>query len=153
MSEPVIELGDRMNWDLAGRFNLTARLIDGGDKFIPIPPVSTVAPSNIIAAGGSSAEAPAHWTLAAWISPSLLVSPSSTSNLVSVMSLPRYAVPLNRFAFIHFPKYEPQPYLCYITIPPWLKQLSLEVWYYSGPQSTLEDDALARIEAKVDTLQ
>lgn len=149
MSQPVLELGSSLNWNVLIQQTYVAKQVSE-QNFIPLPPVSIQSPSNIIAAGGRNPKSSVRWQLAAWLHPCLSITPSSTSAFVSLTQLGRYAVPLDRLALIHFPHYEPTPYLLYITFPRWHQELLLEVWYYDGPDSTTVEASLARIESKLD---
>jgi len=140
-----------LNWDLLHRQLYTAnRRASGG--FDPLPPVSLTTSANIIAAGAKNSQGYANWQLGAWLFPCLLVSPSSQSEFVALMQTSRIAVPLNRLALIQMPQYIPRPYLLYFQIPKWHQELLLEVWSYSGPESTTVEESLHRIETKIDAL-
>lgn len=148
MSQPILELGDRLNWNVLVQQTYVATQVSE-KNFIPLPPVSVQSTSNIIAAGGRNPKSSVRWQLAAWLHPCLSITPSSTSQFVSLTQLGRHAVPLDRLGLIHFPHYEPIPYLLYITFPRWHQELSLEVWSYDGPESTTTEASLARIESQL----
>jgi len=152
MSQPILQLDDSLNWDLLHRqlYVANARASGGYDA---IPPVILTTNSNIICAGTKNTSAPTHWKLGAWLYPCLQVSPSSTSELLGLMEPEdRFAVPLNRLRLVRMPQYLPKPYLLDFRIPYWHRELLLEVWNYSGLESTTVEDALARIETKVDAI-
>lgn len=148
MSQPILELGDRLNWNLVLNNSYSAHRVSD-TNFVPLNPVSARSDSNILAAGGRNPKSSRNWNLAAWLHPCLSTSPSSTSDFVSLMQIGRFAVPLDRLALIHFPKYQPTPYLLYITFPKWHEQMDLEIWSYDGPESTSVEESLVRIESKL----
>lgn len=158
MTQPLLKLDDRFNWDLLLRQTYTATRRETGG-FNRIPPVSLTTESNILLAGSRNTKGSPNWYTGAYLNPCLLASPSSTTEFVSLMQFGGYRVPLSRLALFQMPKYLPVPYLLYFTIPRWHEELFLEVWEYIGPETTTVEQALlelpqiqdlARIEAKID---
>lgn len=151
MSQPILDLGNILNWDLLHRQKYLAQATPSGG-FIPLSRVNVICSSNIIAAGAINTKGKRHWTLGAWLYPALLISPSDSSDFTAAMDFERYAVPLGRLKLIQMPKYQPQPYLLEFQIPRWHEELYLEVWYYSGEESTTVEEALKDTNTKLDTL-
>ncbi|MBE9191405.1 hypothetical protein IQ230_13825 [Gloeocapsopsis crepidinum LEGE 06123] len=141
-----------LNWDpvLRRTYNAQPATADG-DQFIPIPPITTVVDSSIIMIGAKNSLAKPSWYLAGSVSSQLLITPSSTTEFVSVVENSRKRIGLNRLNLFRFNNYNTSQVLIEINLARWHKQMYLEVWKYSGSIGDLEA-GLARIESKIDTL-
>ena len=84
---------------------------------------------------------------------SVLASPDAFYNFPAGMTIFEKRIPLNQPTLLHFPRYEPLPYLITFTIPYWLKELYIEGWQYSGEESDSITRALTEINQKIDGLQ
>lgn len=152
MSQPILELDNRQNWDLLKRQTYQATNQEVNGSFDPIPAFTVTCPSNIIAVGAKNTYARPSWQLGSWLFPCLFIAPSSFSEFVNLMQTNRYAVPLNRLALFQMPEYLPKPYLLYFQPPKWHRELLIEVWYYSGVETTTVEQKLDEIETKLNTL-
>ena len=141
-----------LNWDpvLRRTYNAQPATVDG-DQFIPIPPITTVVDSSIIMIGAKNSLAKPSWYLAGSVSAQLLITPSSTTEFVSVVENSRKRIGLNRLNLFRFNAYNTSQVLIEINLARWHKQMYLEVWKYSGPIGDLEA-GLTRIEGKIDNL-
>jgi hypothetical protein len=152
VSKPLLELNNIQNWDLIKRETYSAANQETNGSFDPIPSFSVTCPSNIIAVGTKNPYAKPSWQLGTWLFPCLFVAPSSFSEFVALMQTNRYAVPLDRLALFQMPDYLPKPYLLYFQPPKWHRELLIEVWYYSGIESTSIEQKLDDIDNKLNTL-
>ncbi|MBD1939092.1 hypothetical protein [Microcoleus sp. FACHB-68] len=153
MSQPIFNFDNNLNWDLVSRQTRAASVSISEPNYNYIEPVNFQIDSNILAIGILPYEAKDHWQLGGRLSVRLLATPSFTSDFASLMEI--YNKPFLRLRMmniIEFPKYEPVPYACQLTFPFWLKSVYLEIWKYSGIQSTTVESSLARIELKLDQM-
>lgn len=133
-----LDVGNSLNWDLALRNTYLAKTSALSTKsrfspYLPIPAITLVLDSYILAIGAKSSMAKSHWYLAANVTPRLLFSPSSTSDFISaVQSDQQQKIPLNQLTLVRFTDFGLTPYLLEIKIPPWHREMYLEVWKYSG---------------------
>ena len=127
-------ISDRLNWDLVGRANyITAASATNPDTHVPIPTQQMICDRPIILVGCNSVSALPHWRLGCWISQRLIFTVSNTSEyLPLIKTRSSFPCELNTLSLISFPDYQISPYLLLIDIPRWLKDLSVEVWKYSG---------------------
>lgn len=111
-----------------------------------IPIVSRVVDSNILKVGCRCPQAKPTWRLGFTISASLLTSPSlETSEFVAAASFFEQRITIGRLTFLHFPRYQPLPYLLTFDIPHWHQEIYLEGWKYLGPYTDSITEFLARL--------
>lgn len=141
-----------LNWDPVFRRTYTAQPATAdGEQFFPIPPISAFVDSPILIIGARNDFAKPTWYFAGSVSCRLLITPSSTSEFLSVVENSRRKIGLNRLNLLRFNDYGTSQYLIEINLARWHKQMYLEIWKYSGSMGDLEA-GLARIETKIDNL-
>ena len=130
-----MNFGNSLNWDLVLKRSYFAQVISNEPKeFLPIPSITVSVDSFTLLIGASSNSSKPTWRLAAFVSPRLLFSPSSTSEyLAAVQSERAQAVLLNRLNLIQFTDFGLSPYLVEISIPRWYRDIELEIWKYTSP--------------------
>lgn len=130
----LMDFANNLNWDLVLRRNYVAASTPNEPQgFLPIPPITVSVDRFTLLIGASSNSAKPTWRLAAFVSPRLLFSPSSTSEyLAAVQSEKSQAVLRERLNLIQFTDFGLSPYLLEISIPRWYREIDLEIWKYTG---------------------
>ena len=146
MFDPILDLTNRIHWDGVMRETFS---IAPEPKKNRIPPFGRVVNSNILLVGCRSSLAKPTWNFGLEVAVSLLASPDTFSEFTAGMALFDRRVPLNRPTLIYFPNFEPKPYLATFSIPYWHKEMYIEVWQYSGPQSSDIKQMLGQIWTEV----
>lgn len=156
-----MDFGNNLNWDLVLRRSYFAQTTPNEVKgFLPIPSISILVDRHILTIGASSTKAKPNWYLAAYVTPKLLFSPSSTSEFVAaVQTQERRRIKLNTLNLVQFTNFGLSPYLLEISIPYWHQEMNLEIWKYQGDESTKPSNELIadlksdieRIELKLDS--
>ena len=150
MEKPVLDLTENLNWDLLRRATyqgIKSQIHTSG--YTPIPEIALLLPSSIALVGCKSEGALPWWWLGCRASVSLQISPSSTSEYFGIVEIYRKNCRLNNLTLLRFPEYQPKPYVLALSVPKWLSNLSIEVWYYSGSNSDSYQQSLDRIESKL----
>lgn len=158
--QPLIELTDNLNWNLAARYDLTAQVNSDGNIIEPIGRQVIMVPSTTFLFACRNGNARSYWWLGCWISfCSPNINPGATATIDTDVELGRGKVGLNRTTLFRFPDFGIPNYLIYVTIPHWHSAMLLEVWWYdsdrSDPLTELVKDVGAdvlRVETKVDSL-
>lgn len=158
-----MDFGNNLNWDLVLRTTYIAELNPAYPRgLVPIPTKVILVDRYTLIIGTKSTKAKPTWHLGAYVSPRLLFSPSSTSEFVAaVKSQQRQFIELNKLTLVQFTDFGVGAYLLEVNIPPWIEELSIEVWKYQGvenakPLPELIQDVkvdLGRIESKVDAIE
>uniref|UniRef100_A0A832M335 Uncharacterized protein n=1 Tax=Oscillatoriales cyanobacterium SpSt-402 TaxID=2282168 RepID=A0A832M335_9CYAN len=132
MSRNFPDLTSSLEWNLVGRDTLLATIPEFGD-IIPIPRKSYfIENSHVLMIGCRSNSAPSRWYTAGWAEQVLPVSPSFTSDFVAAAQATSQRLRLGIQNLVVFPKYVPS-YILQISFPRWMRDISLEVWQYDGP--------------------
>lgn len=152
MSDPILELGDKLHWDLVRRQKYVAQTVTVGDdiRYLPIPDISFALSSYVLMLGTKSSKAKVHWKLGCWVNMKLLISPSSQSDYVAAVQVYRQFCSLGGLTLLQLPHYQPLPYLLVLSVPRWHQEIEIELWQYSGPDSNTDTESLKRIELKLD---
>lgn len=155
-----MDFGNNLNWDLVLRQTYFSEPNPAYPKgYIPIPPKLIQVDRYTLAIGTSSTKAKSNWHVGAFVVPRLPFSVSSTSAFVGlVRSDKSQAVFLNQLTLVQFKDFGFNPYALEISIPVWIRELSIEIWKYQGdddarPLQELVADIktdLERIELKLD---
>ena len=146
MFDPILELSNRLHWDGVMRETFS---IAPEPRTNRIPPPSRLVNSNILLVGCRSSLAKPNWKFGLEVAISLLASPDTFSEFPAGMALFDQKISLNRPTLVYIPNYEPKPYLATFSIPYWHKEMYVEVWQYSGPQSSDIKDTLGQILSEV----
>jgi len=133
-----MDFANNLNWDLVLRQTYFSQLNPAYPKgFIPIPSKLIQVDRYTIAIGTSSAQAKPTWRVGAFVVPRLSFSVSSTSVYPRlVRSDKSQNVYLNQLTLLQFKDFGLTPYALEISFPPWMRELSIEIWKYQG-----DDDA------------
>jgi|ERR671933_1828864 hypothetical protein len=148
MEKPVLDFGENLNWDLLRRGTYQGIQTDS-NGYKPIPEIALLLPSPIALVGCKSDMALPWWWLGCRASVLLRISPSSTSEYMGLVEIYRQNCRLNNLTLLRFPEYQPKPYVLSLSVPKWLSNLSIEVWYYSGIISDSYQQSLDRIESRL----
>ncbi|HEY9672238.1 MAG TPA: hypothetical protein V6D11_12390 [Waterburya sp.] len=150
MEKPILDFGDNLNWDLLRRATYQGIKSDiHRSGYAPIPEIALLLPSSIALVGCKSDGALPWWWLGCRASVSLRISPSSTSEYTALVEIYRKNCRLDNLTLLRFPEYQPQPYVLALSVPKWISNLSIEVWYYSGIISDQYQQSLDRIESRL----
>jgi len=149
MFHPILDIGNKLNWDPVVRNGWEA-LPDGNNGTIPIPDKSFLTSAHLFMIACSNPDALSHWKAGCFASQLMLASPTTyqAQFLDLVEGEHRTFIPLNRWKLVRFPDYGLNPYLINISIPRWHKKIYLEIWSYSGVNSDSIEAALEQIQAK-----
>lgn len=159
--QPLLELTQSINWDLAYRNSLAAPVDSQGAAIAPISPVVVTIPSHAAVLIAINNNAAAHWFLAAWVSirsPRIYL--GSTAALNEEVEILRMKLPLRTPTLIRIPNLGIPPYNLYLTFPYWHTTMLLEAWWFNNSRtadpttealSEVQSDIL-RIEGKIDQL-
>lgn len=153
------DIGNKSNWRKVLSSTYYAQVSQSDSKsFIPIPSIIATVNSYTLLIGAQSMQAKSHWYLAGHACPRLLFTPSSDSDFLSlVQSSSGTKIGLNRLNLISFSNYELLPYILEISIAKWHKDISIEIWEYTGVVPNAIDELveiksdLDRIETKIDS--
>lgn len=119
-------------WNLVGRANLQATIPDAGE-IIPIPSRSfLIQNSNVLMIGLRSQTASPRWYTAGWAQQILPILPGYTSDYVAAVQSDSQRLKLGILNLVVFPKFVDN-YLVQVSFPRWMRDISLEVWRYDGP--------------------
>ncbi len=146
MFDPILELTNRIHWDGVMRETFSIAPEPRTNRILPF---GRMVNSNILLVGCRSSLAKPNWVFGLQVTVSLLAVPDAFSEFPAGMALFDKRIPLNRPTLVHFPRYEPLPYLATFSIPYWHKEMYVEVWQYSGPQSSDIKDTLGQILSEV----
>ena len=146
MFHPILDVGNKLNWDSVIRQKYWATAL-AGDTFAPIPDKTFLVSGNLFLIGCKNDDAKPKWFLGCRASQLLLASPTTYQPefLDLVQTDTPIPIPLNRWRLVRFTNYGLTPYLLNISIASWHRQLYLEIWQYSGVDSD-------SVEAKLDAL-
>jgi hypothetical protein len=141
MFEPILELTSPLVWNVAFRQDLQSVNEE------PIPRKSFLCPSNLLLIGCSSILAKPNWWLGCRLSINLMLgSVDSTSTFTGVTEIYRANIGLRQLKLLHWRAYQPRPYNVLLYIPVWLKQLSVEAYWYDGTESSSYEELLKGID-------
>lgn len=144
--DPILELTNRIHWDGVIRETFS---IAPEPRRNRIPPASRVVNSNFLLVGCKSSLAKPNWNFGMEVAVSLLASPDTFSEFPAGMAILEKRIVLNRPTLVPFPRYQPQPYLLTFSFPYWHKEMYVEAWQYSGPQSSTVEETLGEILMEV----
>lgn len=132
MSRSFPGLDESNEWNLVGRDTLYATIPDAGE-IIPIRSRNwLIQNSNVLMIGLRSATASSHWYTGGWVQQLLPILPSYTSTYVAAVQSASQRLRLGILNLVVFPKYI-DTYLIEINFPRWMRDISIEVWRYDGP--------------------
>lgn len=121
---------DRLNWDLKLRETYQTTVYN--QRFFEFPAIFVQLNNHVAQFGFSNPTAKKSWRLGGTVFQVLEANPSSTSILPSnPIGYFQYCT-CNKLNLIKFPDYGILPFFVQIQIPFWHKQMSVEVWEYSG---------------------
>lgn len=145
MLKPILELTGSTSWNIAYKRDLFADADENQPKgFRPIPRQNFLCQSNLMLIGVSSNAAKSTWYTGAYIEVNLLLgSVDSESAYPGVTQILNARIGLRRLTLLHWYEYEPKPYAILLNVPRWISQLSVEAYWYDGPQS---DNYLQQLE-------
>lgn len=152
MGQPILDLGNSINWDLVVRQNYTAKVLTE-TTFEAIPDKSFVLESRFLMVGVKCSKARNTWWLGARLSMRLLTLPSTTSNFPAAVEAFKKNCRLDALTLVELPAWGVNPYLLVVTFPWWFEDAYLEIWKYSGPDTTTDSESLKRIEEKLNSRQ
>lgn len=141
----LLDLNNRDSWSKVYSKSFTASAIPGTNKFTPISPLrlTHTFDKHILAIGASSFQTRPTWRTGFWL--------SMYVDVPSIGKAEGYnkSIPLG-LSIVIFPVLSPT-YNLIITIPKWHKEMTVEIWQYTGSVEDIKSD-LDRIEQKIDTL-
>lgn len=127
----MLQLDDPNLWSLALSENWTAAPGPKPEEWVPIPETSVSLSSTTLLIGTGSVSAPAWAWLGCRIS-ARFNADTGASNFLSPVEVARRRVPLRRRSLIQLPDVQPRPYTLVVSVPFWLRDLSIEIWEYVG---------------------
>src|SRR6476469_5415737 len=136
MFHPILEIGDKLNWDPVVRDGWQQGEGAGGTP-LPIPDKSFLVDRFLFLIGCQNLDAKPNWIRGCFVSQLLLTSPTTYQPqfIDLVETEKRVFIPLNRWKLVRFTDYGVNPYLLNISIPKYHKKFYLEIWKYSGVDS------------------
>jgi hypothetical protein len=152
MSQPILDLSNSLNWDLVVRQTYQVKWLSE-TTFEALPDQSFTLDSRLLMVGVKCSKAQNTWWLGARLSMRLPVLPSSTSQFPASVEACRKRCRLDSLTLIDFPVLGVSPYILNVEFPYWFEDASLEIWKYSGPDTTTDSEALSRIEEKLNNRQ
>ena len=159
MGEPILELGNPLNWEQIYDETFTAQGLPNG-AFYPLDPVimPVLLTSPILALAASSTDARANWRLGYWARQ--YIAPAGVG--FGALETSTEKAFLNRTTIARFHLWAPQ-YQLRLAFPYWVRSMSVGIWQYTGPvgdsteafiqeQIELTRVDLLRLETKIDLL-
>jgi hypothetical protein len=144
MIDPVLDLGNNLNWNLALKTDLNAVPTGVADEFYSMPPRFFGSPSNIVLIGAKSNTAKPNWRLAARVQVRANIGNfDSTSEFPGLVTVYNTNLLLSELKLLHWRKYQSDNYTVRLNFPYWLSHVYVEAYWYDGPQS---DNHLALLE-------
>lgn len=129
--EPLNELTQSINWNLAFKGSYNAGLNEWGGIVTPIGKISFNINGHALTVGMVNGTAKANWRLAAWCSicaPN--INTGSTTVVTDDVEILRTSVLLGKRHLIKIPYYGIQPYKIILDIPRWHEAMLIEAWWY-----------------------
>lgn len=80
----------------------------------------------------TATEGAARWFRGGWASMVLFQTPSSATDLVSLVQVASRPLRLGMFTLVVFPKVGDLPYNCQVKVPKYFRDATIEVWRYDG---------------------
>ena len=148
----MTSLLDSLNWDLVVRRDYVAQNVPNDPRtYIPIPPQTfLINTSYTVIVGCRSNSARAGWYTGCFASVLLPMSPSSTSQFLSIVdSGNSKRCKLDNLQLLQFRDVGILPYILEIRIPWYLTHIFLEIWKYSGDRYESTDLDLEAIKANL----
>lgn len=153
MIDPILELTNSLNWNVAYKQKLQAQGTGVEGEFYPIRRQNFLCPSNLLLIGCSSTKAKDKWYLGCRVSVNLSLGEiDSGSDFTGVTEIYRANAPLRRLKLMHWRAYTPKPYLVILDIPWWLEQVSIEAYWYDGTESDNHLQLLETMDDKLDNI-
>lgn len=134
----MYDFNNSLNWDLVLRqsYDVIPVPVPPGANYTeyrPIPDISRVVDSRILAIGTNCNHAKPWWSWGGNASMRLLTLPSSTSDYVAAVEAETKKCKLFSLTLMIFPDLGVSSYLLNLEVPYYFKQFSCEIWKYSGP--------------------
>jgi len=155
MTSPQFDLTSPGVWEFLYDESKTAQT-PGPGVFVPIPRVTLpiILQEKVLVIGTSATDTKPSWKSAGSVTQRLLIPGLGQSGVDAT----RQNLRLNALTLLIFPVLTPD-YQLDIDVRPWLRNLDISVWRYTGPEQndiveliqTLKIDVL-RVEAKIDSL-
>lgn len=161
MGQPVVDLSNSANWNLAWNNTFEVQRTGGeGSRYYPFPPIEMpiALSSHIFAVLATSTKAGRNWKFAGFlnqrIQTGILVGGIQDAEVVQAR---RFF--LNRISIYLEPELT-STYSLTFNIPYWFQDITINVWEYTGERSDtteklikeVREQELQRIESKVDDI-
>lgn len=148
--QPLIELTDSLNWNIAYRAEFAAVLNSYGGIVESVAPVNFVLNSHAMVIGVYNEDAPGRWRLGGWmqvIAPA--INTGSTTSIDEQVEVVRQTLTLGTRHLIRIPAYGIQPYRVRVSFPKWHTKIKIEAWWYDSDRYDPIQEMLKEINSKL----
>lgn len=152
MAQPILELGNTLNWDVVTKQTYISQYNSATEQYIPIKPKTFAVDKRILVIGCKNDQAPLKWYKGCYVSQLLLAQPTSynADQFTATMQTDNAVlIPLNVWRLVRFEEFNLNPYLLHINIPHWHRKFYIEIWKYSGADSDTTEQILNDIFTEV----
>lgn len=150
MIEPILDLGNNLNWNLALKTDLNAVPTGVADEFYSLPPRFFGSPSNIVLIGVRSEKSKPRWKLGARVQVRANIGNfDSTSAFAGLITVYNTNILLSELKLLHWRKYPSDNYTVRLSFPYWLSHVYVEAYWYDGPVSDNHEQLLNEINSKL----